>query len=53
MHVTKTRTWRHLDFFEHQTYLHGRIPWIICSKCGVREVNVPWVREKSGFTLFI
>lgn len=53
VHDTNKRTWRHLDFFEHQTYLHGRIPRIICPHCGVRQVNVPWAREKSGFTLLM
>ena len=36
IHDTTTRTWRHLDFFEHQTFLHGRIPRIICPDCGVK-----------------
>lgn len=53
VHDTNKRTWRHLDFFEHQTYLHGRVPRIICPHCGVRQVNVPWAREKSGFTLLM
>ncbi|NLV28343.1 MAG: transposase family protein [Methanomicrobiales archaeon] len=53
VHDTNKRTWRHFDFFEHQTYLHGRIHRIICPHCGVRQVNVPWAREKSGFTLLM
>lgn len=53
VHDTTTRTWRHLDFFEHQTFLHGRIPRIICPNCGVRQAKVPWARERSGFTLLM
>lgn len=50
---TNKRTWRHLDFFEHQTYLHARIPRIKCPHCNVHQVNVPWARENSGFTLLM
>lgn len=53
VHDTTTRTWRHLDFFEHQTFLHGRIPRINCPNCGVRQAKVPWARERSGFTLLM
>ena len=48
---TDTLTWRHLNFFQHQTYLHARTPRVECSLCGVRRVNVPWARPDSGFTL--
>src|SRR5664279_1752887 len=48
---TNTLTWRHLNFFQHQTYLHARTPRVECSLCGVRRVNVPWARPDSGFTL--
>lgn len=50
---TTTRTWRHLDFFDPQTFLHRRIPRIICPNCGVRQARVPWARERSGFTLLM
>ena len=53
VHDTTTRSWRHLDFFEHQTFLHGRVPRINCPNCGVRQVKVPWARERSGFTLLM
>ena len=53
VHDTTTRTWRHLDFFEHQTLIHARIPRIECPECGVKQVNVPWARERSGFTLLM
>lgn len=48
---TSEKTWRHLNFFEHRTYLHARIPRVECAECGVKLVEVPWAREGSGFTL--
>jgi transposase len=48
---TDTLTWRHLNFFQHQTYLHARTPRVQCSLCGVHRVAVPWARPDSGFTL--
>jgi len=51
VHDTTKKTWRHLDFFQHQAFLHARTPRITCSKCGVRQVEVPWARPGSGFTL--
>jgi transposase len=48
---TERKTWRHLDFFQHQAYLTARVPRIRCDKCGVKTVDVPWARPNSGFTL--
>lgn len=48
---TEERAWRHLNFFEHRTYLHARLPRVKCERCGVRTVEVPWARPGSGFTL--
>ena len=48
---TESLTWRHLNFFQHQTYLHARTPRVECSRCGVHRVAVPWARPDSGFTL--
>lgn len=48
---TVERTWRHLNFFEHQCYLRCRIPRIKTSEGKVRQVSVPWARSGSGFTL--
>ena len=44
-------TWRHLNFFQHEAYLHARVPRVTCKACGVKRVAVPWAREGSGFTL--
>ena len=51
VHDTQEKTWRHLDFFQHQAFLTARVPRITCAKCGVRLVTVPWARKGSGFTL--
>jgi transposase len=48
---TETKTWRHLDFFQHQAFLTARVPRVECPEHGVRQVKVPWARERSGFTL--
>lgn len=51
VHDTEEKTWRHLDFFQHQAYLHARVPRVRCPTHGVRQVDVPWARPGSGFTL--
>jgi transposase len=51
VHDTEQKSWRHLNFFQHETYMYARVPRIRCKKCGVRVVNVPWARDGSGFTL--
>lgn len=51
VHDTQERTWRHLNFFQYGTYLHARVPWVLCGTCGVKQVEVPWARPGSGFTL--
>lgn len=49
---TQEEEWRHLDFFQHTTHLHARVPRVTCPKgCGVKKVRVPWARAGSGFTL--
>jgi transposase len=51
VHDTLKKTWRHLDFFQHQAFLHARVARIDCPDCGVKLVSVPWARPGSGFTL--
>jgi transposase len=48
---TQRKSWRHLNFFQHQTYLNARVPRVRCETCGIRQVYVPWARPDSGFTL--
>jgi transposase len=53
VHDTEERTWRHLNFFQHQTYLHARQPRVKCPEHGVKTVEVPWARPQVGFTLLM
>ncbi len=48
---SRTRSWRHLNCFEHEAYLHAPAPRIRCPQCGVRQAALPWARPRSGFTL--
>ena len=50
-HDTTEKSWRHLNFFQHEAHLHARTPRVRCSACGVKLVHVPWARPGSGFTL--
>jgi transposase len=50
-HDTEQMSWRHLNFFQHQAYLHARVPRVRCARCGVKTVSVPWARAGGGFTL--
>lgn len=51
VHDTESKSWRHLDFFQHRAYLHARVPRVVCPTHGTRRVSVPWARQGSGFTL--
>jgi transposase len=51
VHDTTEKTWRHMDFFQHRAFLHARVPRVTCAVHGVRQVQVPWARPESGFTL--
>lgn len=51
VHDSTRKSWRHLNFFEHEAHLHARVPRVRCDRCGVRQVAVPWARPESGFTL--
>jgi len=51
VHDTEDKSWRHLNFFQHQAYLHARTPRVRCEQCGVHVVRVAWARPGSGFTL--
>ena len=48
---TEDMTWRHLNFFQHEAFLHARVPRVTCKGCGVKRVPVPWARPGSGFSL--
>jgi transposase len=53
VHDTVQRTWQHLNFFEHKTLLKARVPRIKTGAGGVKNVELPWARPQSGFTLMM
>jgi transposase len=48
---TQEKSWRHLNFFQHDAYLTARVPRIECNDCGTLLVDVPWARPGGSFTL--
>ena len=51
VHDRLRRSWRHLDFFQFEAWLHAEVPRVACTGCGkTAQVDVPWAREGSGFT---
>lgn len=50
-HDTVSKKWRHLDFFQYRCELEARVPRVECPEHGVRQIEVPWGRAGSGFTL--
>jgi len=48
---TKDKTWRHLNFFEHECYLHARVPRVKLPNGKTKLVKTPWEGLSNGFTL--
>lgn len=53
VHDTVERRWRHLDFFQYKTEVEARVPRIKTPEGEVVQVDVPWARKGSGFSLFM
>ncbi len=52
VHDRLARSWRHLDFFQYEAWLHAQVPRVGCTACGkTTQLGVPWARDGSGFTL--
>ena len=51
VHDTKKKTWRHLNFFEHECYLTARVPRIRRQDNKVEIIKSPWEGKMKGFTL--
>ena len=51
VHDTREKTWRHLNFFEHECYLNARVPRVRKNDNNVEIVRTPWEGKMSGFTL--
>ena len=50
---SEVKRWRHMNFWQHATYLSARVPRVECPEHKVRQVEVPWARAESGFTLML
>jgi transposase len=51
VHDRLRRSWRHLDFFQFEAWLHCEVPRVACAACGkTTQLPVPWARPGSGFT---
>lgn len=48
---TQVKQWRHLNFFEHECYLHARVPRVNIDKKRIRLIRPPWSGLSNGFTL--
>jgi transposase len=52
VHDRRSRSWRHLHFFQFEAWIHCELPRIQCSACGgTTQLPVPWARAGSHFTL--
>jgi transposase len=51
IHDTVDKTWRHMNFFQHEAYITARVPRTKCDRHGVKMIDIPWARKGSGFTL--
>lgn len=57
IHDRLKRDWQHLHFFQYRALMHAEVPRVRCAVCAdkgdgeVRQVAVPWARERSGFSL--
>lgn len=45
------RVWRHADCLFYPCYVHCRRPKVLCANCGTKQVNAPFERKNSRFTL--
>lgn len=46
----KERSWRHLSCLGYAIELSAKVYRVMCEKCGVRTMKVPWARTGSVFT---
>lgn len=51
VHDTRTRRYRHLNFFQHECHLEARTPRIKLPDGRVVQVEPDWAGKLSGFTL--
>lgn len=51
---SEPRSWRHMNFFQFECYVHAHIPRVDGGAgAAVNRVSVPWARPQSGFSLLL
>ena len=45
------RVWRHADICFFPCYIHCKRPRVLCPHCGVKQIEAPFERKNSRFTL--
>lgn len=53
VHDTVEKTWRHLNFFQHECYLHARVPRVNTEDGRTIMVMPLWAGKLAGFTLLM
>lgn len=53
IHDFRPHQWRHLDFWQHKTYIQADVPRMRCESGHVLVAEVPWARKGSGYTLLL
>ena len=48
---TVRKKWKHLNFFQHECYIHARVPRVKLENNSVRLIKTPWEGKSQGFTL--
>jgi len=48
---TVSKTWQHLNFFEHECFIVARVPRVQDKEHNIQIIQVPWARPGSGFTM--
>jgi len=51
VHDTIVKRYRHLNFFQHECFLHVRVPRVKLPDGSVRQVQPGWAGKLPGFTL--
>lgn len=51
VHDTVEKSYRHLNFFQHECHLNVRVPRVKLPDGSVRQVEPQWTGKLSGFTL--
>ena len=51
VHDTVSKTYRHMNVFQHRSFFDARVPRVKLPDGSVRQVTPPWEGKVSGLTL--